>query len=181
MAEQEPRTILFIRSAPIFQCIFLLRTLMKKHPPASTKWVVILQSSTEKPLKEFLEPGCCEILKYDHGKFTYSGLKRLFAQGVPQIDMAYIPFNNPEGEGYFQVVRFFSSMNIPQVYSVDRWSRFNRLTFNGFVFRRIRSVLLSLLSQFLLLLALPVVFLVDILLFIRSSFFTFIHGKRDKA
>lgn len=153
-------TILFIRSSAPSHCLSLLNFLRESdHPDASTRWILILQPAVEKQFTEAMRNAQIEVMKYDHGPFTYRDLARTFSTRLRNlhIDAAYVPFNTADGRGYLQIVRFLSSAGIPKIIAYPPNGDLKEITLGSFIAHRLRDGAVETAETLILLLILPFV------------------------
>ena len=152
------KTILFIRSSPLHHSLELLKRLRARHHADSeTRWIVIVQPQLEREFAEALEGVETAIWRYDRGQFTRRSLNDLFLESIRRagIDAAYVPFNNPDGIGYFQILRFLSGARIPEIFIHISGEGVERITLNGYMLRRAKDILPDMIETLIFILVLP--------------------------
>ncbi len=138
-ADQRRKTILFFRSSTLDHCLRVVTRLKQtRHPESETRWVCILQPQVEKAVVEEMNGSDPLVLTYDGNSFTHDRLNRLFADRLKQeqIDTVYIPFNNPEGRGYWDILRFSAGLKPRKIVGCTPRGDFERLTLWRFGIRR---------------------------------------------
>jgi len=170
-ARNPKKTILVIRTAPVAHCVQMVQFLRKNGcPDHETHWIWISQPSVEKDLLRACGGTDMEVLRYEDGSFTQGGLKKLCGERFrrERIDAAYVVFNNSEGAGYFQIIRFLSGLNILRMVGCAPVCRFEEIKPVKFVLRRISDTCRWILEWPLVLVAVPILLLYYSAMFLRS-------------
>ncbi len=170
-----PVTILLIRSSSIPHCVHLFKELVEtRHANPDTRWIWISQPDAADTLKEAGRGRRVEIWTYDRGGFTFRDLFALFADRLKEvpIDTACVPVNNADGRGYFQIIRFLCRCNISTVEAHFPDGHFETMTTTRYVLGQVAGAAVSVLSQVILLLAVPCIVLYYFLAYVGHRILT---------
>ncbi|MBI4179201.1 hypothetical protein HY522_07255 [bacterium] len=110
--------VLFIRSGTLDHSRRLLREARERRRPAEgVDWILILQPGVEKEFQDFIRETGAVVLTYDRPVFSFNDLNAAFGARLSTETFleAYVPFNNPEGHGYFHILRFLSGLGVPRI------------------------------------------------------------------
>ena len=152
------KTILFIRSSSVYDSLELFRRLrQERHPDGRSRWILILQPQVEREFAAVSEGVDVTVIRYEGARFSYGALKKLFqARNIrDRIDAAYVPFNNPEGRGYFQILMFLANLNIPEIFGHISGDQFERITPGQYAIRRAKDILPDAIETLIFVLVLP--------------------------
>lgn len=133
------KTILVIRSSGGEHCLRMFAHLREiHHQDPETRWILIAQSEVGKFFSDGLGHLNLTILNYDLPAFTYERLNRAYGDQLrrEKIDAAYVPFNNPEGKGYLDIVRFLSGLHPGKIAAYTPKGDLERITLNRFLIQR---------------------------------------------
>lgn len=152
------KTFLFIRCSRLAHCQSMLQMLRQSHhPDGDTHWIWILQPYVEKQMLQGWEQANVDICLYDDPEFTYRRLMELFGEKFRQnrIEMAYVPFNNAEGGGYFQIIKFLTDLGIPKIVVQTPDGPFETYTLLMVALRRVKEAMIWILETIILILLIP--------------------------
>lgn len=147
------KTVLIIRSSTVPHCLQMFDRLRRtKYAGQDVRWIWILQPGIEDRFRQAFDGMEVEVWRYPEAVFTYRSLRQLFSNrlSAERVDEAYMPMNHPAGRGYFQIVRFLSSVGIaavtahvpPNFFEPVRWPRFLATRLRDAVISAIQPVLL---------------------------------------
>ena len=152
------RTVLLIRSSTLPHCLSLFQYLREvRYPAGGVRWFWIIQPAVETEVRHASEGLDAVFLVYDRPRFQYQELKRLFLDRLREekVDEAYVPYNNPDGRGYGDIIRFLSEAGATQIISHLPVRYFDRITWSGYLAFRIWKSFLSAFVRLLVVCSLP--------------------------